>query len=280
MKNLTVGIFHDEEIGRELGKRGTESDIVMYNRKTDDCIFTFMQPVGDKVPVESQIMSCIDAAILSFTEMTPAVGETVLMLDSFGISRGVIIVPPYTDPSKIISITKGTSLESFIVTERDILRIQEIILGSVRSGIVKRHDKLLLLPDNKEVVVRSIQVQDKDVNEAAAGSRVGLAIKGATAEEMNRGSVICAPGSAKTATTITLSFAPNRYYAAGIREGTFHLTVGMQTIPANITGINNGTITIESKKPIVYTSEGTFLLLDLNARKLHVMGKGYAIENS
>jgi selenocysteine-specific translation elongation factor len=255
-------------------------------------------------------MSCIDVAILSFTEMTPAVGETVLMLDSFGISRGVIIVPPYTDPSKIISITKGTSLESFVVTERDILKIQEIlegfesardtvspvsvvvdhsfhvkgvgeiILGSVKSGIVKRHDKLLLLPDNKEVVVRSIQMQDKDVNEAAAGSRVGLAIKGATAEEMNRGSVICAPGSAKADTTITLSFAPNRYYAAGIREGMFHLTVGMQTIPANVTGINNGTITIESKKPIVYTSEGTFLLLDLNAEKLHVMGKGYAIESS
>ena len=311
MKNLTVGIFHDEEIGRELGKRGTESDMVMYNRKTDDCIYTFMQPVGDKVSVKSQIMSCIDAAILTVTEMTPAVGETVLMLDSFGISRGVIIVPPYTEPNTITAITKGTSLASFIVTERDIQKIREIlegfesasdtssptsvvvdhsfhvkgvgeiVLGSVRSGIVKRHDKLLLLPDNKEVVVRSIQMQDKDFNAAEAGSRVGLAIKGAMAEEMHRGSVICAPGSSvKTDTTLTLSFAPNRYYAAGIREGAFHLTVGMQTIPVNITGINNGTITIESKKPMVYTLGGTFLLLDLNAKKLHVMGKGHTIESS
>jgi selenocysteine-specific translation elongation factor len=302
MKNLTVGIFHDEEIGRELGKRGTESDMVMYNRKTDDCIFTFMQPVGDKISVKSQIMSCIDAAILAVTEMTPAVGETVLMLDSFGISRGVIIVPPYTEPSTITAITKGTSLESFVVTERDIPKIHEILEGfeSARDtsspasvvvdhsfhvkgvgGIVKRHDKLLLLPDNKEVVVRSIQMQDKDFNEAEAGSRVGLAIKGATAEEMDRGSVICAPGSsARTDTRLTLSFAPNRYYAAGIREGAFHLTVGMQTIPVNVTGINNGTITIESQKPIVYTPGGTFLLLDLNAKKLHVMGKGKAIESS
>ena len=310
MKNLTVGIFHDEEIGRELGKRGTESDMVMYNRRTDDCIFTFMQPVGDKVSVKSQIMSCIDAAILAVTEMTPAVGETALMLDSFGISRGVIIVPPYTEPSTITTITKGTSLESFVVTERDIPKIREIlegfesardtsspvsvvvdhsfhvkgvgeiVLGSVRSGIVKRHDKLLLLPDNTEVVVRSIQMQDKDFNEAEAGSRVGLAIKGATAEEMDRGSVICAPGSARTSTTLTLAFAPNRYYAAGIREGAFHLTVGMQTIPVNVTGINNGTITIESKKSMVYTPDGTFLLLDLNAKKLHVMGKGHAIASS
>lgn len=310
MKNLTVGIFHDEELGRELGKRGTESDIVMYNRKTDDCIFTFMQPVGDKVTVKSQILSCIDAAIISFTEMTPAVGETVLMLDSFGISHGVIVVPPYTEPSKIAAITKGTSLESFVVTERDPLKLREIldgfepergtdsaasivvdhsfhvkgvgeiILGSVTCGIVKRHDKLLLLPEKKDVVVRSIQMHDTDFNEAEVGSRVGLAIKGATADEMERGSVLCTPGSVRTGTTITLSFVPNRFYAEGIREGAFHLAVGMQTVPVDVTGINNGTITIESKKQVVYTFRDTFLLLDLNAEKLHVMGKGQAIESS
>ncbi|MDY6958659.1 MAG: hypothetical protein SVK08_05830, partial [Halobacteriota archaeon] len=86
MKNLTVGIFHDDEIGRELGRRGTESDIVFFNRKKDDLIFTFMHPVEDKISAKIQIMSIIDAAIISFEEMTQEVGETVLMLDSMGIS--------------------------------------------------------------------------------------------------------------------------------------------------------------------------------------------------
>jgi len=47
MKHLTIGIFHDENLGRELGRKGTESDILMFNRKTDESIFTFMHPVEE-----------------------------------------------------------------------------------------------------------------------------------------------------------------------------------------------------------------------------------------
>ena len=97
MKSLTVGIFHDVELGKDLGKKGSETDIIMFNRKTDDCIFTFMQPAEGKLSAKSQIMSCIDFAIISFTELTHDVGETVIMLDSFGISKGIILSPPYAD---------------------------------------------------------------------------------------------------------------------------------------------------------------------------------------
>jgi selenocysteine-specific translation elongation factor len=70
MKHLTVGVFRDDTIGRELGKKGTESDIVMFNRKMDQHIFTFMSPVEDKLSAKSQIISSIDAAIVAFTGMT------------------------------------------------------------------------------------------------------------------------------------------------------------------------------------------------------------------
>jgi len=33
MKSLNIGIFHDKELGRELGKKGSETDILMFNRK-------------------------------------------------------------------------------------------------------------------------------------------------------------------------------------------------------------------------------------------------------
>ena len=113
MKNLTVGIFHDEEIGKDLGKKASETDIVMFNRKTDDCIFTFMQPIEGKLFAKTQMMSCIDFAIVSFEKLTPSVGETVIMLDSFGISKGVILLPSYADMSQVQTIIKGTSLESW-----------------------------------------------------------------------------------------------------------------------------------------------------------------------
>jgi len=303
MKHLTVGIFHDETLGRELGKKGTESDILMFNRKTDDCIYTFMAPVGDKITVKSQIALSIDAAIVVCQEMTPDVGETVLLLDAVGIKQGIIVMPPFSDQTSASKMLAGTSLAAFPILDRNIPLILskldsfnptpnddsptivvvdhsfhvngvgEVILGFVKQGVVHKHDKLVLLPNNKEVVVRSIQMQDKEFEEAAAGSRVGLAIKDATLDDLPRGAMLCAPQAAFTTTAIMLSFVKNRYYQS-LREGLFHLIVGMQMTPATILKTHNGTLALRTEKQIGYRKDDLFILLDLNARKLHFMGSG------
>ncbi len=309
MNHLTAGIFHDESFSKELGKKGTESDIVMYNRKTDQHIFTFMHPLDDKITAKSQIISSIDTAIVFCTELTPEVGETILMLDAVGISQGMIVVPPYAEMNRFTAMTKGTSLGSFILTEKNIPKILEnleriisqrdrmsppvvvvdhsfsvkgvgeVVLGFVKQGTIRKHDTLTLLPSEEEVVVRSIQMQDRDYEEAEAGSRVGLVIKGATVDEMRRGSLLCAPGCMKTSTKLMLSFIKNRFYPE-VKEGLFYLTVGMQTLPMKIVKVENEFLTIELEKPVAYTSADTFLLLDLNAKKLHLMGKGKAVDTT
>jgi selenocysteine-specific translation elongation factor len=303
MKHLTVGVFHDDAISRELGKKNTESDIAMFSRKLDDHIFTFMYPVDDKLPPKSQIISSIDAAIVGFTGITRELGETVVMLDAIGLSKGIGVTSPYATPDQIAAITKNTSLKSFIVGNRDAIRmlevlkgfqpvrdttsstivvvdhsfsvkgVGEVILGFVKKGTVRKFDKLTLLPANKEVIVRSIQMQDEDYDEAEAGSRVGLAIKGVTVEEMRRGSVLCASDAAKTSIDLNLSFKKSQFYSDDVREGVFHATVGMQTVPITITETNSTSIHFTSEKPIAYTVEDTFLILDLNAKKTRIMGK-------
>ena len=309
MKHLTVGIFHDDTIARELGKKDTESDIVMLKRKMDELIITFMYPVEDKLSVKSQIISNIDAAIVTFTQMTRELGETVVMLDSLGISKGIAVTSPYGTPQQVSAITKGTSLESFTFQTRDptkmletlrsidperdtvaptvvvvdhsfsVKGVGEVILGFVKKGTVRKYDKLLLLPANKEVIVRSIQMQDEDYDEAEAGSRVGLATKGATVEEMKRGSIFCPPDIAKIGTAVKLSFEKSTFYSDSIRQGAFHATIGMQTLPITITEEGEGSIVIQTEKPMVYTPEDTFLVLDLNAKKMRVMGKGHAFRD-
>jgi len=307
MKSINVGIFHDECIGPEMGKKGTESDIAMFNRKTDDCTFTFMQPVGGKLVPKSQIMSAIDAAVISLADMTPEVGETILMLDSFRISKGVAVLPPFTDVGRIAKITCGTALETFVIKERDprkvldvleklepcrddrppaqvvidhsfsVRGVGEVVLGFVRKGVVRKHDELILLPADRKVTVRSIQMNDKDVDEAGAGSRVGLAIKGAAVDEMRRGTVICAPGGCLTASKIKLHFERSRFYSEDFKDGAYHVTVGMQTVPVNVSGMTDSSLTIESEKPLVYSPGDVFLILNLNAKKLHMVGTGKAI---
>ena len=309
MKHLTVGIFHDDTLSRELGKKDTETDIVILNRKMDQHILTFMYPLEDKLSAKSEIISSIDAAIITFTETTRELGETIVMLDSLGISEGIAVASPYAPPDRIAAIVKGTSLQSYIVENREPVKmleilknihpekdtlsspmvvvdhsfsvrgVGEVILGFVRKGIVRKYDKLSLLPAGKDVMVRSIQMQDEDYDQADAGSRVGLAIKGATVEEMGRGSVLCAPGDAKTATTAELSFKKSPLYPEDLREGAFHATVGMQTVPITITKKSETSVAIESEKPMVFSVADTFLLLDLNAKKMRIIGKGTALED-
>jgi selenocysteine-specific translation elongation factor len=306
MKHVTIGIFHDEQLGRELGKKGTESDILMFNKKTDECIYTFMAPFENKLTAKTQILSSIDAAIVNCEQMTPEVGETLLLLDSIGITEGVLLQPPYSDTTQLRKMIKNTSLEQFTIIERELPKIigflvkvnperdvsspaivitdhsfavkgiGEVILGFVKQGTINTHDTMVLLPADKEVIIRSIQMQDKNFDSAAAGCRVGLAIKGATIEELKRGAIFSAPNATKTDTKFTLHFTKNRYYQ-DVKKGTFHGTIGMQSIPVTIADISGDTITIETEKPVGYTKNDTFILLDLNAKKLHHIGNGEVV---
>lgn len=306
MKHLTVGIFHDDALGTELGKKGTVSDLVMYNKKTDDCVYTFMAPFEDKLTAKTQILSSIDTAIVNCEQITPQVGETILLLDSLGITEGILLLPAYSDMTRIHQMIKNTSLEQFTVLDRNIPKIighlvrmepkrdssspavvvtdhsfsvkgiGEVILGFVKQGTINTHDTMRLYPADKEVMIRSIQMQDMNFDSATAGCRVGLAIKGATMEELKRGAMFSADGAAKIDNKFTLRFSKNRYYPE-IKIGLFHGTIGMQSLPITITEISDGTITIETEKPVGYTKNNPFILLDLNAKKLHHIGSGTVI---
>jgi len=306
MKHLAVGLFHDDTLGRELGKKDTESDIAMFNLKTDGRIFTFMSPVEDKLSPKSQIASSIDAAILAFNGMTRELGETIVMLDALSISKGIAVTSQYVAADQVSSITKGTSLESFSIESRDPIRIienlkmlhpdrdtispsivvldhafnvrgvGEVILGFVRKGVVRKFDKLTLLPSRKDVLVRSIQIQDEDFDEAEAGTRVGLAVKGAGIDELKRGAILCSDDNVKLDNRLKLSYETSPFYSEGVRKGAFHVTVGMQTVPITILEKYDGTIIAESDRPVAYSPEDVFVLLDLNGKNARVMGKARA----
>ena len=304
MRHLSIGVFHDDTLGKELGKKGTLSDIAMYDRKSEDCILTFMSPVEDKLSTKSQIISIIDTAIVVFSQMTRALGETVLLLDLMGVRDGIIVTGPYATADNVSSIVEKTSLKSFRIEERDPVRllellkgvtpardnasppaividhsfnvkgVGEVVLGFVKRGIVKKYDTLNLLPVGKEVLVRSIQVHDEDMESVEAGTRVGLALKGASVDELERGYVLSASDQFKIDSKTQLSFSKVPFYAEEIRQGAFHATVGMQTFPLTIRDIMPESIVIETSKPIVYESADIAIMLDLNAKKTRVMGKG------
>jgi hypothetical protein len=96
---------------------------------------------------------------------------------------------------------------------------------------------------------------------------------------MKRGSVLCVSDSVKTGTTLKLHFEKSPFYSEDVREGAFHATVGMQTVPITVTEKSETSLVIESEKSIAYTPDDTFLLLDLNAKKMRIIGKARALQN-
>lgn len=86
-----------------------------------------------------------------------------------------------------------------------------VVTGSTWTGKVSAGDNVRLLPLNREVRVRSIQVHSQDAVQAGPGRRTALALVGVDKEELERGHVaVTGSGWAATNTLdVSLELLPN-----------------------------------------------------------------------
>ncbi|MFH1379342.1 MAG: selenocysteine-specific translation elongation factor [bacterium] len=69
-----------------------------------------------------------------------------------------------------------------------------VITGTVLSGIIRVGDEIEILPQQKQVRVRGLQVCEKSVEHACAGQRAAVNLSGIEKSEIERGNVLCTPG--------------------------------------------------------------------------------------
>lgn len=126
-----VSIIGSEKSGRtslaaNLGKKGTESDITLYNLVKGDRIYSFVDANGYPASLKSliQTINLSDIALVCVPSggLNAQVGECIIALDLFGNKRGlfVITMSDKSNPAaiselseKIKAITKGTNLEKW-----------------------------------------------------------------------------------------------------------------------------------------------------------------------
>ncbi len=72
--------------------------------------------------------------------------------------------------------------------------IGTVVTGTLWSGSIHAGDTLTLLPDDRAVRVRQVEVHDQTVPEAAAGNRAAVAIHGVSRDEVRRGDWLVTPG--------------------------------------------------------------------------------------
>ncbi|MCX8202516.1 MAG: hypothetical protein N3G74_01790 [Candidatus Micrarchaeota archaeon] len=306
MKSVNVIVLGDNEFAKELGKKGTVTDFTIYNYKGSDMqggelTATFLVPTSypDKLQSLTHCLAMADAAILVVKKLDRELGEFIIALDLLGINKGLIIFDEYVEKDKFVNMVRGTVLESFIIVDKspaevyprlakmeikkpeiehvvidaafDVKSVGTVVLGVAR-GSVNVHDEFGIYPGGKKVTVRSIQVHDKDVKSAETGERVGLALKGVSVEEVERGHLF-SKQEIKSAKEIEGSFTKNKYYTEEIKENSkVFLAAHLQYRQVDVVSNSEGKIRLKSEKEIALIPGNEYLILKPEA-KVRIVGK-------
>lgn len=315
MPSLTLGVLGNLEYAKELGKKSTESDVQLMSFKEGDTTVSMVVPFRhpEKIQPLAYAVNSADAILLVVKEMNRELGESILAAAAAGHNQGLIVLQNYIQPEQIQPLLKGTSLAGIPITTDDkaasvraklteikapvrdgplripidhhfnVKGIGTVILGFVRQGIAKKHEKLRAYPSAKSAQVRSIQVHDIDVAEAHTGDHVGLALKDIENDDLDRGFVLAPEGSltvAEAGANVTLKCAVTPFFKAGIKnEGVYHLAHGWQVVQArakaDLAPGKEGSLTFELAKPLAYAPGDRVVLINLDNPNQRIVGHGF-----
>jgi len=320
LNSFNFVLLGDTTIANELGKKGTSSDITIYDRKTNDKIISYCFPntYPEKLQPLLQSIAMSNYVIINISKLDSFLGEQLIAVDIFGIKNGFIIYGYEIDVEKVKNIMKNTGLSSFQILDSleqlknsiaemesktetetnlndkedesiqpskacivvdhvfDVKGVGTVVLGTVKHGEIKPYDELVLSPSNKIVVIKSIQMHDDPVNTSKKNSRVGLAIKGASAKDISRGDVITSPGFAKIAAAdFQLRFIKNPYFKEEISETqNYMMSVGLQIRTVKIKVMPDSILSISFEKPLAFVKKDLCILFKPDSKSMRIMGHG------
>ena len=312
MANINVAVIAPNDYAKDIGKKGTVSDITLYDIKQDSDTVTLMEPTGypDRLAPLFYCASMSDRALVVIDAIDARLGECMVMLHCAGIDKGYIVLRNYIVPEQLSPLIKGTVMENYDIIEDDAVTIREmllevargadyevdnipgavsvdhffhvkgvgaVILGSVTYGVVRKHDLLNVLPTKHTAQVRSIQKHDDNFDEAVAGDRVGLALKNVTVDDLDRGVVLTADPDIKISMEISGTAEMVSFWKHPLKEGmVLHIGHWMQFVPARIKSVECDSecinVTMSLDKPIVHPATGRIVMMYLDGGKLRVMG--------
>ena len=295
-------VLGKQNIASEFGKKGTVTDLSLYDRKESDMIKTWVTPSGfpDKIQPLFQAINLAEFVIFHVDKLDKFTGEQIIALDSLKKDKGILSHTFDVDESKLNSMIKGTVVEKYVKIDQnkikeeidkfqsipkegkskmvidhcfDVKGVGTVILGKVTSGKIKQYDNLKLYPAGIDVLIKSIQMHDDPVDEAISPARVGLAVKGAKPDDVGRGDIISEEDSVNAKSEIELDFTKNQYYKADIAESQGCLVnIGLQIKAAKFSSISPLKLSFE--KPIVYNPGDIAIILKPESTAIRIVGSG------
>jgi selenocysteine-specific translation elongation factor len=238
----------------------------------------------------------IDIPVLVVKSLTKEIGEMIIGINEMNFEKGFIIT---SIKDSIQPLIKNTTLEKFEIIDENSLwpRLLElkinrqedfliipidnyfnvkgigtVILGIIKSGKIKMYEKVLVEPIGKEVMIKGIQSQDKNIEEACAGMRVGLNLKGVEIEELKRGFLICK--EIEKASELKIKFNKSKFFKQELKkEMLVFLSVGLQVVTCNVESVGDE-LKLKSNQIIAYKKGQQCIVASQNDILPRIIGSG------
>ena len=302
VSSINFVVLGKQDLASEFGKKGTESDLTLFDRKESDIIKTWVIPNGfpEKIQPLFQAINLAEYVIFHVDKLDKFTGEQIIALDSLKKEKGILSHTFDVDESKLDLMIKGTVVEKYLKVDQDKIKeemdklepistdgpsellidhcfdvkgVGTVILGKVTCGTIKQYDNLKLYPAGIDVLIKSIQMHDDPVAESISPARVGLAVKGAKPDDVGRGDVIAAEGVVDIKTEIELDFTKNPFYKNEIAENQGCLVnIGLQIKAAKFVSISP--LKISFDKPIICKKGEIAVILKPESTTIRILGSG------
>ena len=302
MRSINFVVLGEQTIANDFGKKGTVTDLTVYDRKESDIIRTWVVPNGfpEKIQPLLQAINISEYVIFYVASLDRYTGEQILALDMLKKKDGIISHSYEVDENRLNSMIKGTVLQNYkrvnspdikeelaklppilkdgsvqIVVDHcfDVKGVGTVVLGKVLQGTVNQYDNLVHLPSGADVMVKSIQMHDDDVKQAVCPARVGLSLKGIKPDEVGRGDIITSDKSLEVKSEIEVDFEQSPFYKGEISKNQMCLvSVGLQIKAAKFLSVSPVKLTLD--KPIICRKNDICLLVKPESTTIRVIGSG------
>ncbi len=302
MNSINFVVLGEQTIASDFGKKGTVTDLTVYDRKESDIIRTWVVPSGfpEKIQPLLQAISISEYVIFYVASLDRYTGEQILALDMLKKKDGILSHSYEVDENRLNSMIKGTVLQNYkrvnspdikeelaklppilkdgsvqIVVDHcfDVKGVGTVVLGKVLQGTVNQYDNLVHLPSGADVMVKSIQMHDDDVKQAVCPARVGLSLKGIKPDEVGRGDIITSDKSLEVKSEIEFDFKQSPFYKGEVSVNQMCLvSVGLQIKAAKFSSVSPVKLTLD--KPIICRKNDICLLVKPESTTIRVIGSG------
>ena len=302
MRSVNFVVLGEQTIANDFGKKGTVTDLTVYDRKESDIIRTWVVPNGfpEKIQPLLQAINISEYVIFYVASLDRYTGEQILALDMLKKKDGIISHSYEVDENRLNSMIKGTVLQNYkrvnspdikeelakfppilkdgsvqIVVDHcfDVKGVGTVVLGKVLQGTVNQYDNLMHLPSGADVMVKSIQMHDDDVKQAVCPARVGLSLKGIKPDEVGRGDIITSDKSLEVKSEIEFDFKQSPFYKGEVSVNQMCLvSVGLQIKAAKFSSVSPVKLTLD--KPIICRKNDICLLVKPESTTIRVIGSG------